>query len=526
MYYPVRMLRPPINLAPLPVIFPLLASALVETYTYPEVVVTEIPTLDHRDERLMAFNRRSGKYAVEVRQDGQAQACYVMHSGNPFEQGNLASSPDTHWTNFSMDGKAEVVVTLLDEPIQSIDLLPSRKGYTAKVEGNRAVFTIEEKDLPLQLYARINRDNGHALLIFADPPERNAPDPADTGQVELILASDDIDTVRRKLASDKPHAVFEKGVHQWGSEQGTGYAGYKLPYVSNKSIHIPGGAYVIGTFSGQNVHSARIHGRGVLSACGKDRIPGVPGIPYSMVTQTGPGSDQLVEGIISTDSPHFHLTYRGSVIIDNVKMLGWWHQTDGIVTGDDSIVRNTFIKSNDDYIKVYSQNCYYENNTLFHQVNGAPFQFCWSTQNGDNNLIKDTYIVYSVYSPGENRKWNTAVINARSAPGQVTENNVWDGIYIDNGCHRLIGIDAENEEESIFRNFLIRNVYLNSGDNGKPQDGGSYLMGGTVANFVNFRIENLVVDGKPVRETTEDPECDGNGRLWFKEGGGFLAIGD
>ncbi len=449
-----------------------------------------------------------------------------MFTPNPHKTGNLSASPHTHWTNFSFSGKVTVEVTNLDGPIESVELYPAKKAPVAKIKGNTASFTLDSDTglIPLQLYLRINKDRENPLLIFADPPEKNVVTRKNSSWVEIVHTSDDIRTVRNKLTSKKPFVVFEEGIHQWGKKKSNEYAGYRLPYVSRKRIYIPGGAYIIGTFDGENVHDAKIYGRGVLSGCGKDRLPGLPAIPYSMIHQTGEASKQLIQGIVTTDAPHFHLTFRGQVTIDNVKMIGYWHQTDGTVTGDNSVVKNTFMKTNDDYIKLYSDNSYHENNTMFHQVNGAPFQFCWGTQNGDNNVVKDTYIIFSSYGKGDNVKKNTAVINARNGPQKLTENNTWDGIYIDNGCHKLIGLDAQGEKESVFKNFIIRNVYLNTGFADAPQDGASYLRDGTATNFINIRFENLVIDGKPVTASTSKPDEDGDGNLWCPEGGEYLVF--
>ena len=161
---------------------------------------------------------------------------------------------------------------------------------------------------------------------------------------------------------------------------------------------------------------------------------------------------------------------------------------------------------------------------MFHQVNGAPFQFCWGNQNGDNNLMKDTYLIYSSYNPGANDKENTAVICARNAPEAITENNTWDGIHIDNGCHKLLGLNAQNEAASIFRNFLIKNVELNTGNADSPQDGGSYLRDGNEINFQNIAFENLTINGDRITGENSGSDIDDDGKVWFIEGGSHASF--
>jgi hypothetical protein len=160
---------------------------------------------------------------------------------------------------------------------------------------------------------------------------------------------------------------------------------------------------------------------------------------------------------------------------------------------------------------------------MFHQNNGAPFQFCWGAQNGDDNFAEDTYIIQSDYSPGTNNRLNTAVINSRNGSGAVTENNTWDGIYIENGTQKLIGLNAGSNPATIFRNFIIRNVVIDSGDKPKPQNGGSYLENGSAGNFQNIHFENLVVDGDPILASNTGSDIPDDGSLWYVTGGSYVT---
>ena len=500
-------------------------SLSLEVYNYPDIIVPPTSVKDG-DHDFTAETKRSTQYSVSLSQGDTEKTSYVMFTPNPHKTGGLGLTPDTHWTNFSFEGPIKITVTNLSGPIEQCQVYPSKKAPSIEISGNQVTFRLPSlKDLtPLQLFVRINANDMNPLLLFADPPETDIPNLSDAANVEIIKTTDDVETVKTKLTSPKPYAVFEEGIHSYGNQTGNDYPGYRLPYVSDKKVYLPGGAYVIGTFDGNDVHNSKIYGRGVLSTCGKDRLAQAVSIPYSMIHQSGGGSNQIAEGIITTDPPHFHLTYRGEVVIDNVKMIGYWHQTDGTVTGDNSVVKNTFMKTNDDYIKVYSQNCYHVNNTMFHQVNGAPFQFCWGNQNGDNNLMKDTYLIYSSYNPGANHKKNTAVICARNAPEAITENNTWDGIHIDNGCHKLLGLNAQNEAASIFRNFLIKNVELNTGNADSPQDGGSYLRDGNEINFQNIAFENLTINGDRITGENSGSDIDDDGKVWFIEGGSHASF--
>lgn len=482
-------------------------TAQVWTYSYPESIVNSNGS----------NHSRSGFISVEVEQGGQSHSAYVMYDKNQEPSGNLALNSDNHWTNFSMKGSVTVRITRLDSyDITSCKIFPSKKGIQPIVDGKTASFTINDSQLPLQLYVELNNMGKNAIFIFADPEETDVPSKTDEN-VEVILTTDDITTVRSKLQNSKTYKYFEEGFHQWGTVTGTSYAGYKLPLVSGKKIYIPGGAYVVGTFSGSPSNN-KMYGRGIISCAGKNMISGTSGIPFSIVQSEGDGKGQQYEGFVSLSPPHFHLTIRGEVDINNVKMLGWWHSTDGIVTGHNSTVTNCFFKVMDDAIKLYSDNCYHENNTMYHQVNGAPFQFSWGNQYSKNNVMKDTYIVNSTFKTLSGTS-NTAVINARSGKaGNITENQLWDGIYIDNGCHRLIGLEPEG---GTHRNYTIKNVELNNGDKSKPQQIWSYLQKGV---FSNIRIENLTVNGSNISTTSTLNDNWNAGALWFQGSASALVF--
>jgi hypothetical protein len=480
-------------------IYSSIAYAQVWVYDYLEMIV----------DTNYAKHKRSTLVRVEIEQAGEKHESFVMFDKNQQPSGNLAMNPDNHWTNFSMKGDVIVHVKRLDDHrITFCNIYPFKKGIQASVDGKTASFTITEDLLPLQLYVEMNDMPMDAILIFADPSETDVPS-RDDSDVEVIYTSDDINTVHRKLKNTTTYKYFEKGVHQWGNETGPDYAGYKLPVTSGKKIYIPGGAYVIGSLSG-DASDYKVYGRGIISAAGKDRIPGTSGIPYSLVQGDGASNTGIrLEGFVTLCPPHFALTIRGQVDIDNVKMLSWWHSTDGIVTGHNSTVRNCFFKVMDDYIKLYSDYCHHENNTMFHQVNGAPFQLCWGNQTSKNNTVVNTYIINSIYK-NISGTGNSAVINARTGrQGNVTENMIWDGLYIDNGCHRLIGMEPKG---AAYHNFIIKNVALNSGNKSQPQNAWSYLLDGI---FSNFKFINLAVDGHPIVITNEERDVPERGALWF-----------
>ncbi|WNJ18798.1 carbohydrate-binding protein [Pontibacter sp. G13] len=487
-------------------------SAQVETYSYPNAIV------NGNDSEV----KKSTLYDVKVTQGSTTKTCYVMYDKN---QGinvnnNLALNPDNHWTNFSTNSAVTIEISRIDGGnITSADVYPLKKGYTASVSNGKATINLPAGANKLQLWVDINGTSldMDPLFIFVDPLETGVPSKT-ASNVTLIETTDNIATVISKLNDNKEYAYFEEGIHKWGNVTGENYDGYQLPLKSNKKIYIPGGAFVIGSFQANTNDGWTVFGRGVISGAGLDILPTATYIPWSAIHNTG-GTGMKIEGIVTNCPPHFALTVRGTVDIDNVKMMSWWHSTDGTITGDNSTVNNCFFKVMDDAIKAYGNNCTHLNNTVFHQVNGAVVQFAWSGQNGDDNVFEDIYVINSIYK-SLNGPSNTAVINlVDHKNGEIIENNSFDGIYIENGCHRLLGL---NPSTGTHRNFTIENVELNSGKNPTPQKAESYLSGG--GSFSNFDIINLKIDGNQITGLSTSSDQPSNGLWWFTGQSAAISI--
>ena len=481
-------------------------SAQIETYNYPDAIVNSNSSIV----------KKSAIYEVTVKQEDLSKACYVMYDKNQAASINaqLANNPDNHWTNFSVEnGAVEIIIKRIDgNALNSAKVYPTKKGYTASINGNTATINIPAGVNKLQLLVEMNGLEKQPLFVFVDPKETDVPS-ISSADVTVINTTDDITTVKSKLNSSTTYKYFEPGIHKWGTKTGADYDGYKLPILSGKKIYLPGGAYVIGSFSGDNNGNWKVYGRGIISGAGLDILPSADYIPWSAVHHQGSGSNFLVEGIVSMCPPHFGLTIRGTYcVIDNVKMMSWWYSTDGTITGNNSQVNNCFFKVNDDGIKVYGSNCTHDNNTMYHQVNGAPFQFSWSGQASKNTISTNTYIVNSVYKISNlTSTSNTAVVNCVEAnKGQTIENHVFDGIYIDNGCHRLLGLNATN---GTLRNITLKNVKLNSGTKTNPQNGHSYLDKG---NYSGIQLCNVYINNNLITAFDTVSDKPSQGKLFYK----------
>lgn len=232
---------------------------------------------------------------------------------------------------FDLRGTETVTVTS-PEPITSIKILPSSLKITPSIQGNSASFQVES---PKNLTIEINGEWIRSLHLFINPPEANVPKP------------------------DDPNVIyFGPGIHEISH----------MVVGDNKTVYIAGGAVVraiigpdeefrISGYSGLRTYSPtielrgrniKVRGRGIIDASGCTT--------HARNMLMVRGSNISIEGIILRDSPHWTIPLRGcdSVTIDNVKLIGYRANSDGIdiCNSRNVIVENCFIRTLDDLIVI------------------------------------------------------------------------------------------------------------------------------------------------------------------------------
>ena len=235
---------------------------------------------------------------------------------------------------FDLRTSVDVTITC-PEPVKSIKILPTSVGIVPKVHGQTITITIDE---PKHVTVEVNGDWQASLHIFANPFEKNVPNP------------DDPDVV-----------YFGPGLHELTN----------LTVGDNTTIYIAGGAYIRGgmdsdekptqmgvrtmllpTFqlSGKNV---TIRGRGIIEQADIPRAKR----RYSLLVHDA--QDVAIEGIIFLDPSHWTVPIKRSdnVHVDNIKIIGRRGNSDGvdISSSRDVLVENCFMRTLDDLVVVKSR---------------------------------------------------------------------------------------------------------------------------------------------------------------------------
>jgi len=251
-----------------------------------------------------------------LRVNGQAIPVYSCRvSAMPFNQvwpGYQRPIDQTELAGFAywgMSGPVSVDV-VSKRPFKSVAVRPSSRGIRPDIKGQRITFQLSR---PGQFTVELDGTH-HALHLFADPPEVDAPKPGDPNVL-----------------------YFGAGVHRPG----------KIQLKSGQTVYVAGGAVVYTAIEGRGVSGVRILGRGIIDT--SEFAHGQGGGTIHLEDS----SDVKIEGVIVRDSDVYGVSAFGcrDVAISDVKLIGFWrYNSDGIdmCNTQNVMVRDCFIRSFDD----------------------------------------------------------------------------------------------------------------------------------------------------------------------------------
>ncbi len=311
--------------------------------------------------------------------------------------------------------------------------------------------------ISVEINGGIEGGNRHPLLIFADPMETEV-----------------------YSGSSANVTYFGPGVHNVD----------RIEVQSNHTYYVAGGAYINGYFDGgvdkQNV---KIIGRGVLAGSNYGHKA------HHSIEIMGASSNLTIEGITIADSPWTNIRIYGTNnTVRNVKMIAWFHNTDGILLGENSLIEDCFFKVNDDTIKLYQSGITVRNITIWQLVNGAPIQLTWNVRVRTSNVrVSNVYVIRTEHVSDFRNK---GIFNSiHGGIGHLTD-YVFDNFYIENSTYRLFKLKFEktsyNTDQSGFgriSGMTFRNITVTS-----PMSQLSEIYGGNAADYIkNLSFENVTV---------------------------------
>ncbi|MEQ5838903.1 hypothetical protein N0A02_05550 [Paraburkholderia acidicola] len=412
----------------------------------------------------------SPQYAVQVIQNDRPHDSFVYQTQNPgFTNAQLNGQPtssteeqSTAWTSFSAGDPVTVSITNL-KPFTAARVLPSHERIPVIVQGSTVRFTITHPGQYAVDFCtsgstctESNVDLSNPLLIFANPPEANVPQAGKHGV-----------------------HYFGPGVHDLGT----------TPYVirSDEVVYLAGGAYVKGFFQvADGASNWAIRGRGILSGEDVQKSECNPNcVPMISAPNETLGH---VEGVTLIQSPLYNIALGGynktfsdgkdntatRNVIDNVKIIGWHGNTDGVAAAygsDDhgSILRNSFFKVGDSAIHLNSSNLLVTGCTIWQLRTSAPFEIS-DTMGGNLNIdVHDVVVRNSdvIRTETAAESMEGAIFSAHQGGKGTLRHYLFDDLRVENASFRLFSLavrpspwSKKNGDLAGIDDLLFRNIQV------------------------------------------------------------------
>jgi len=120
----------------------------------------------------------------------------------------------------------------------------------------------------------------------------------------------------------------------------------------------------------------------------------------------------IVDGVIVSDSDYYATDWFNNTTINNMKIIGWNGNNDGIQMGITVRVSNVFIHTGDDSLKMWGSYITVTNATVWQGWNGGVINLGWSDNSpGDDCVIDGVYVVKTDWSLTETPSWTSTTLN-------------------------------------------------------------------------------------------------------------------
>jgi hypothetical protein len=423
---------------------------------------------------------QSGRYAVEFRFTDELKwkeaAVYQSINNNKEDQ-------DVSWASLPLDKSVEVRISAGNTRVESVLVRPLAFQIACSV---RDQFIYVRLQKPVQVSVEINGDKNHPLLLFIDPPELK---PESNGNRNVLF--------------------FEKGLHDIGE---------RYPLTSNTTYYLESGAYLMGSMYGDStVRNVTIEGRGIINSGDHKWKHPTEGLLSNIAFEDG--RNIRIDGIICIESGNFQIKIQSkgnddSILINNVKLIGWNKNTDGIHVSDmdwkdhpkvgngDNIrlkIENCFIRANDDAVLLCDgvawsvvRNC-----VIWDDGGGASFCLSWGGHNNsDSSLVSNCYVIHK---DGEN-----PVFRALHAGEAILRHVRFEDIIIEGNAHTLVGMKITGHRYDPDPGMgHINDVYF-SNITLEGLTNGNYIEGFNEDHLIeNVTFENLRIDGRIIKSSKE-----------------------
>lgn len=424
----------------------------------------------------------SDLYEVRAYHNGQATELFTHFSDpnlDPGQDGNgingLIADRTMSFVQFAFDGRIEIEVEkLYGSAATRVEVSPNAYGIDPHYFDGRTVrFFVENLDdrteyLSVNFVSADNLDSDgsggqdikHGLMLFGDAPQNEAPNIQGPG---VVVYSDTVSDAELAAADT---IYFPPGDYDLTDRYPTNPYKASLNIArSGQEVYVAGGAYIRGALHANRHNELRIYGRGIFS--GRDLvwhdIRDPDGDKEAFFNLLG-STDSTIEGIVITNSTHHTLPSSNRTTIENIKIIGWAFNNDGIRPSDGSRVSGVFIKTMDDYDYARDEHTF-EDSVIWPMRNGAFGQLGWNNLGDGETTYRDIYFIHPEWNAyNENR----GIIGSQLNQGVNQSGNTLENLYAQDHLSLLANITIQHDpgrpfnannpgliEDFTFRNILI-----------------------------------------------------------------------
>lgn len=490
----------------------LIAGGLMSTVSAPAERAAERPS------RLITYPAPPGEpaskdYAVHV--NGRPVFCYTSYRFDPESKTTIAGRPVSPVTfcSFDHEGEVEVEVRFLEGLKEAgldtsrVVVRPLSHGIRPRVRDGRIRFRIQK---PCQLSIEPGGAIRHPLHLFANPLEKDVPDPNDpkvryygpgyheASEVEL-QSGETVYIAGGAIVSLKPSPPE------------------KLPAGSLHQNYGVDTYWAPGLFHSSGKKNVTIRGRGIL--CGRKALEQ---FQRGHLIRNEWAEDLTIEGIIIREAAvwSIYTTNCQRVHIRNVKIVGHYVNNDGIPIGgtSDALVEDCFTHNADDSLQVKvwipQRNVTFRNCVVWNDVGGSLGLMHESDGGIENVVYENCTVIHSTDDMSVCPVAGLKLTGRGSARGFRFENiviedvrgprrpalkviNNWDDWHLEyptkpDSPYELLNPPKREQPSGAIRDVLFRNVQVLNCRNTDVV----LIAEGPESPIEGVTFDNVVINGK------------------------------
>lgn len=247
---------------------------------------------------------------------------------------------------FDMAGIVEVEIVSNKTDVQDVTIRPLSYKMNYTQQENTIQFKLNH---PCKISVEVNGERFHNLHLFANPIEKDLPEPKSDNVVEIDPGIHDPDDIIRLMTEPLSTGVvpdtvyFSEGYHL--------IQGSLLSIPSGKTIYLAGGSVIEGSFLCRSVRDVTIRGRGIVYMSNMEKTTYFRGVQIEF------SENITIEDIVVVDPPHYSILIGQSskIEINNFKSFSTRGWSDGIdmMASTDINIHDVFMRNSDDCIAVY-----------------------------------------------------------------------------------------------------------------------------------------------------------------------------